>query len=330
MYKNGEIAKLYFLKFGGVQQTFKEIFCPDFRDPTVLKGFLGSKIRDSIEGNLNRWSVGHFQAYFMLCWLHHPSEKGSYMIDLRNVDVKKMESVMKSELSKRLFWPLPGSSHFSRCGYSARQGWGFLNHYNELLVQIEEIRGRHFLFLKAEGHTTRGFDAVQHCLSLLVKRSPSKELHAIADDTFVAKRVAENFSGGYKTLLSKLKLKGKFVTIFEMIQSLHNRLHAEHAGEFKNELPMTISDGQLSAELKKFHKLDMEHEILKKIGLSREEVEEVRMDFEKIAGLLETTTPDLAFSRVFCEVQVTPSDLESTYKNVLRIMDENLRSASAA
>lgn len=330
MYKNGEIARLYFLKFGGVQQTFKEIFCPDFRDPSVLKGFLGSKIKDSIEGNLNRWSVGHFQAYFMLCWLHHPSEKGSYMIDLRNANVPKMESVIKENLIKRSYWPVPGSSHFSREGYSARQGWGFLNHYNELLVQLEEIRGRPFLFLKAEGHTTHGFDAIQHCVSLIVKRSPSKELTAIADDTFVAKRVAENFSSGYKTFLSKLNLKGKFITVLEMVQTLYDRLRTENTGVAKTELPMTISDEQLSDELKKVLKLDMEHRILEKIGLDREEVEEVRKDIEKIAGLLETTTPDLAFSRVFCEVQVTPRDLESTYNNVMRIMDENLRSSAAA
>lgn len=331
MYKNGDIAKLYFLKFGGVQQTFKEIFCPDFRDPSVLKGFLGSKVRDSIEGNLNRWSAGHFHAYFMLCWFHHPSEKGSYMIDLRNADVEKMESVMKNELSKRLFSPLPGSSHFSRCGYSARQGWGFLNHYNELLVQLEEIRGRHFLFLKAEGHTTRGFDLIQHSLSCCTKRSPSQELKNSADDIVIAKRVAENFPSSYKTLLSKLNLKGKFVTVLEMVEALHGRLGTALPKVVNGNNSVNESEQHLSTALRSIVKADKVLGFLvDKIGLDREDAEEVREDFLRIADQLEGSDPDFASTRVFCEVQVTPQELESTYQNVLRIIDENLRSAAAA
>jgi hypothetical protein len=342
MYKNGEIARLYFLKFGGVQQKFKEIFCPDFRDPSVLKGFLGSKIRDSIEGNLNRWSVGHFQAYFMLCWLHHPSEKGSYMIDLRNVDVEKLSNVVErlDARETRVFGKvlIPGSSHFSRRAYSASQGWGFLNHYNELLVQIEEIRGRPFLFLKAEGHKTDGFDAIQHCLSLFVKRSPSKELHAIAVDGYVSKRVAENYTSSllsratsYETLLSKLKLKGKFVTVLEMVEALCGRLGTELPKVITGNTSVTKSEQHLSTALRNIVKADKVLGILvDKIGLDREDAEEVREDFLRIADQLEGSDPDFASTRVFCEVQVTPQELESTYQNVLRIIDENLRSAAAA
>jgi hypothetical protein len=57
------LQRLYFLKIlAESSKTFKEIFCPDFRDPTVLKGFLGKqKSRDSIEGNFESLGpFGHF------------------------------------------------------------------------------------------------------------------------------------------------------------------------------------------------------------------------------------------------------------------------------
>jgi hypothetical protein len=71
-----------------------------------------------------QWQLPTFQALYVACWLHHPVEKGTYLIDLSGVPVGQMailNAAYQQHLSGRR------SSHLSGAGRSAGAGWEFLS-----------------------------------------------------------------------------------------------------------------------------------------------------------------------------------------------------------
>src|SRR5690606_25051145 len=123
------------------------------------------------------------------------------------------------------------SSHLSRKGASAHEGWAFLQGYGELLVQIEgERSSAPYLFLKCEGHPIDGLFSIstlKHGTSGVVKsvtgagKTASPALNNLAkNSTTVEARAAENFGKKYKKLQKKLGLSGKEVTVAEVVTEI--------------------------------------------------------------------------------------------------------------
>ena len=122
------------------------------------------------------------------------------------------------------------SSHLSGTGRSAGEGWRFLRGYDELLVQIETVKGVTYLMLKSEGHQLSLTGAIPHAASWVKKSftgegaQASAALHAYANlSSDVAARAAENYAKSYEALLGWLKLSGKMVTIREVMFALFKK-----------------------------------------------------------------------------------------------------------
>lgn len=221
----------------------KGVFQADFQSPQGWKHALG-RIPG---GNLNTmlslgnewWSRESFQALYIACWIHHPVEKGTFMLALGNpahyANVKgAYENLLTSgELESR------PSSHLSKKGASAHKGWRFLRGYDELLLQIEgESTGTPYLMLKCEGHPLQvGFSlsTILHGASWVVKEltgagmTASPELNELSENSSnVEQRAAENFSKSYKKLLKSLKLKSKMVTVSDVLEELHKKAGFRH------------------------------------------------------------------------------------------------------
>jgi hypothetical protein len=141
------------------QQMVRTVFGAPFQTPQGWADFLDHNIpaRD-VEILLKRtpgfWHRENFQALYVACWIFHPVEKGSYMLQLgshhANVRDAYLRMVKSGELQPRI------SSHLSKTGASAHEGWDFLQGYGELLIQIEGGTGPgSYLFLKCEGHPPR-------------------------------------------------------------------------------------------------------------------------------------------------------------------------------
>jgi hypothetical protein len=188
----------------------RSIFSDRFQDMTSWRSFLRTQLNSTVAARLSasaaNWRVESFHALFIACWVHHPVEKGTYMIDLAGLSVAQrdnIESAYKSLCSSRK------SSHLGGSGRSASEKWDFLQGYKELLVQYEAITGRPYLFLKAEGHTTGLSGIVPHLQSYLHKRktgeglqaSPFLNAVAVATPGLVEPRAAENYDKGYEKLL---------------------------------------------------------------------------------------------------------------------------------
>jgi hypothetical protein len=78
-----------------------------------------------------------FQALFIACWIHFPTEKGSYMIEMSDVQRRNMKEGYQN-LQIRM------SSHFSGHGRSA--SWSklhFLKGYHELLCSSRAEANTH-------------------------------------------------------------------------------------------------------------------------------------------------------------------------------------------
>lgn len=164
-----------------------------------------------------------FQALFIACWVVFPFEKGSFLISLTPNIFEKAKAGL-GDLDERI------SSHLSKKGYSAHQGFNFLNGYKELLIQIEEDDR---LFLKAEGHPMSGLkDTIAHGTSWVVKsvtgsgKTANPDLHNLAkvdvDARIITPRAAENYSNHYKQLLKKMNLKGTLITMHRALEAMLN------------------------------------------------------------------------------------------------------------
>ena len=171
----GQVVKFASLGSETAHQLVTSVFGPGFQTPQGWADFLDRNIpaRD-IDTLLNRtpgfWQRENFQALYVACWIFHPVEKGSYMLQLKpahygNVKGAYVRLVQSGELQKRT------SSHLSKKGASAHEGWDFLQGYKELLVQLEgETTSAPYLFLKCEGHPMAGaISTLKHALSFVVQ-----------------------------------------------------------------------------------------------------------------------------------------------------------------
>lgn len=244
----GQVIRFASLGAPTAQQMVQTVFGPDFQNPQGWTGFLDRNIpgRD-VEILLKRapgfWHRENFQALYIACWIYHPVEKGSYMIQLgpaeyANVRDAYLRLVQSGELQSRI------SSHLSKKGASAHEGWDFLQGYHELLVQIEGERGgAPYLFLKCEGHALDGaISTLKHGMSWVVKiatgagQTASPALNNLArGSTTVEARAAENFGKSFKKVQKKLGLSGKEVTVGEVVNGLWKK-----AG-FPNPLPAQVT-----------------------------------------------------------------------------------------
>jgi len=244
----GQVLKLASNGSQYAQRIVQAVFGPDFQTSQGWADFLDHNIPGrSVEILLKRtpgfWHRENFQALYVACWILHPVEKGSYMIQLgaeeyANVKDAYLRLVQSRELQSRI------SSHLSKTGASAHEGWDFLQGYHELLVQIEgEKGGMPYLFLKCEGHALSGvISTLKHGMSWLVKsmtgagQTASPALNNLASNSpNVELRAAENFSKSFKKVQKKLGLSGKEVTIGEVINGLWKKCG------FPNPLPANVT-----------------------------------------------------------------------------------------
>src|SRR5262249_19693357 len=190
-----------------------KIFHHEFQSIAGWTRFLDRELNQGVAHLLNSpylqgWSVRSFQALYIACWIHHPVEKGSYMINLGGLNPAHRDRINQAVVRNcvgRL------SSHLSKSGYSAAKGWSFLKGYRELLVQVEWSGGCH-LFLKSEGYLALD---PRHWFSFANKDETgegltcSKALRDFAkiDNGLVDRRAAENFSPVYKELVEGLGFK---------------------------------------------------------------------------------------------------------------------------
>jgi hypothetical protein len=210
-----------------------EIFGTGFLTPSGWHAMLDHMPLQDVETLLARggawWTRECFQALYVACWIHHPVEKGSFMMQLRpseyaNVKDAYQRLLASGAITSRI------SSHLGGQGASAHEGWAFLKGYEELLVQVEgERAGTPYLFLKCEGHALTGFGlgTILHGAAWVKKEltgsgaTASPALNKLARNSHtVEARAAENFSTSYGKLVKKLKLSGKVTTIDQVVQAL--------------------------------------------------------------------------------------------------------------
>jgi hypothetical protein len=224
---NGDIKHL--IDSSAQSDLVSELFGPGFQTLTQWRQYLRSNLNPNASAKLGSrlptWSTISFQALYVACWVHHPVEKGSYMIDLSGLTAAQLQVVRdayKRNLKGR------ASSHLSGSGRSASAGWSFLKGYHELLVQLEVTAGIPHLFLKAEGHTTGLSQVIPHLQSWRHKKktgeglqvSPFLNAAAEAFPSYIEARAAENYGKGYKALVKLLGLSGRQQTVRDVIPRL--------------------------------------------------------------------------------------------------------------
>ncbi|AKJ27292.1 hypothetical protein [Caldimonas brevitalea] len=238
------------------------VFSDKFQDSKSVRAFLDTHLAGSVSGQLNApassWSTKSFQALFMAAWAHHPTEKGSYMIDLSGLPPGQLDQIKKAHEEHCTSRP---SSHLSGKGRSASKDFEFLKGYKELLVQMEHIDGKPYLFLKTEGHTTGLSGIVGHTKSYLHKvktgegktASPYLNAMATAAPGLVEPRAAENYGKDYGKLLKSLDLKGKSVTARTVTEALFTATGYQPAGAAgAGGFAKNATNEQLGAALKQY------------------------------------------------------------------------------
>ncbi|HQT67057.1 MAG: hypothetical protein B7Z78_12785 [Rhodospirillales bacterium 20-60-12] len=231
----GRIADLLGGPYPADRQACRDIFGPQFQTIAAVTAFLQANLRQgSVHAQLTTaqaggWSVTSFQALYVACWLHHPVEKGTYLIDLSGLSLGQMTTLntaFQQHLRGRK------SSHLSGAGRSAGQGWAFMNGYQELLVQIETLKGVDVLMLKSEGHQVSLTGIIPHAASFVKKKftgsgaQASASLNAYSNlrPDLVSGRAAENYAIPYEDLIKWLKLSGKMITIREVMYALFKKV----------------------------------------------------------------------------------------------------------
>jgi hypothetical protein len=203
----------------------KGVFTEDFQTPGGWTALLDTMPGGSVAALLARsgawWELRNFHALYVACWIFHPVEKGAYMLQLdasshANVKSAYDRLLASGAMQSRI------SSHLSKRGASAHQGWNFLRGYGELLLQIEGGGGSPYLYLKCEGHALESglsMSTVLHGASWVKKiftgsgATASAALNNLAkSSTNVEARAAENFSTQYEKVLKKLGFSGTLVT----------------------------------------------------------------------------------------------------------------------
>lgn len=228
---NGSIAELMASKIDDDRKACKEIFGPGFQTGNQViyfleKNLIGKTVSNHLKSEPKSWTVESFQALYIACWIHHPLEKGTFMIPLEN---KYELNVYRTDTRDKV--PTRISSHLSGKGQSAHRNWNFLNGYRELLIQFEDLsinKDSPHMMLKAEGHTTNLSQIPKHTLSYIAKifsgagRMASPALHNYAEKNYwmVELRAAENYAKGYESILKQLGLRRNMITVREFMKAL--------------------------------------------------------------------------------------------------------------
>jgi len=231
------LASKHPMDIGMKKQVLSEKFQDTASVNTFLDQHLGGSVSDKLNAPASEWTTETFQALYVASWANHPVEKGSYMIDLSGVSAEQLEQIKTAHKENCTSRP---SSHLSGEGRSASKGWDFMKGYKELLVQMETVDNKPYLFLKAEGHTTGLDGIVGHTKSYLNKvktgeglmANPYLNVLANASD-LVEARAAENYGKQYGKLLKGLELdsKSKMVTTREMAQTLFDKSGFDPSGQ---------------------------------------------------------------------------------------------------
>jgi len=316
----------------------KEIFHSKFQTGAGWTDFLkthlaGGRVVSQLE-SLN-WQIQNFQALFIACWLHHPTEKGAYMIDLRSVAGKNRIKNAISRLDERK------SSHLAKGGRTAagrgfvdirpvKFRWNFIKSYQELLVQWELTGGSPYLYLKMEGspiNSLRGF--VPHILSWAKKEltgeglTQNTTLRDLAEkDHRIDSRSAENFSPPYEQFIKKdLGVTGgKTATVREVIVKLYQLVGRRDKFPLPPGLE-SMGPRQLGAHLQALlDRKDLEGGLLYKAELDAKRPG-VTDALQKVAKLLVSEEEQIV-DRVFQEVRVSGPALDRSINE----FEKNLRS----
>jgi hypothetical protein len=297
--------------------TVQEVFGDDFQTRDhwlefITNNLVGGMPTSHFRAPANAWRVGSFQALYVACWIHHPVEKGTYMISLAGLrDPTIVKTAMKDQLSSRK------SSHLSGKGYSAKKRWHFLKGYEELLVQYEgDSTGTPFLMLKSEGHGTGIGSVVPHLQSWRHKVKHGVGLQASAalnnlakTNALIALRNAENYDKDYESLLKLLGFKDlKNTTVRQMFIALCR------TSGFHNGIPSTASNRAVGEALADFCHANSANNSRFNLGgkLTLGMIASLR-------GLSATLLRDTHHTgeRVFQEVRVTPMELDGSLRNFI-------------
>lgn len=223
------------------------VFQGGFEDLQGWRTMLANIPGGDVDILLNRtggfWTRECFQALYVACWIFHPVEKGTYMLKLGpahypNVRAAYDGLLASGALQSRI------SSHLSGQGASAHEGWAFLRGYGELLLQLEGGATEPYLMLKCEGHALESglsLSTVLHGASYVKKKltgsgaTANDDLHQLAQNSLsVEGRAAENYSKSYERVLDKLGLKGKMITVEDVLSELLKK--AGFNGRLPNQL----------------------------------------------------------------------------------------------
>ncbi len=313
----GQIAQLISSHAQADRQVVQNVFASGFQTMGHWRAFLRANLGDCVtqfRAPAFRWNVATFQALYVACWIHHPVEKGSYMIDLGGLSPSKRD-VIKSAYASHCTGRK--SSHLSGAGRSASKGWNFLKGYHELLIQFEETKGRPYLFLKAEGHTTGMSGIIPHMQSWIHKKKHGEGLQASAalnalsvTSPLVESRAAENYGKGYNKLLKDvLKLSGRNVTVREMMPALFKKTGYN---KFTPAFTMTATNRQLGDALSRYCQ-EASH-----VGAggvryrnAGQITTEMVSDLRKLAGTLQSDG-DVSLRRVYREIRLKPTEIDAS------------------
>ncbi len=318
---NGAIAQLLLKR--EYSQQVNMIFQPQFQSYSgwvayLMQALPQGSVAEQIRAPATKWTRQSFHALYVACWIHHPMEKGTFMLDISCLGDRQYEA-----WKKQAFYPLLSgrmSSHLSGKGRSASEGWAFLNGYAELLVQKEKTNGKRYLMLKAEGHTTGIGGIVPHIRSWWHKREhgeglmASPALHGIASLTQgigqeIDLRAAENYGKGYKKLLKEdLKLKGRMLTVREIIPVLFTKFNHQLEVRDLNVFAETATNQDLGVALLSF---------CNTTG-PRAEVDSTALkDLRELATTL-VHDGTSRVDRVYCEIRVTPNEVDESVRTFFR------------
>lgn len=254
-----------------------------------------------------RWHAERFQALYVACWIYHPLEKGTFMIQLTNQQTANAEAS-----AGKLTWRK--SSHLSATSRSARGGedFKFIKGYGELLVLVEG----NFLFLKMEGHKA---SSPSHLKSWVTKirtgagETSNQYLNDLSDDPKwgITQRGAENYSKPYKALLKELGFSGKTVNFAQVIAELRRRFPAV-------QIPPGDGAAALRGYLQKLYVMINANEMVGRRFTLYHPLMNARADMEGIIRDLEADdrrmpadgVDHLGLDRVFREVRLAPERID--------------------
>jgi hypothetical protein len=294
-------------------QEIMQLFATPFDHYTkwvaYLKDYFGPGDDLSISRVLDmqeRWHSDRFQALYIACWIYHPLEKGSYMIQLNDQQRANAE-----HSAGKLTWRK--SSHLSATSHSARGGkdFKFIKGYGELLVLVEG----NFLFLKMEGHAA---SSPSHLKSWVTKirtgagETSNQHLNDLTNDSKwgITQRGAENYSKPYKALLKELGFSGKMVTFEMVIRALRKKLPTVH-------IPPGEGAAALREYLKKLYTMiNANHLVLRStiytpLMNARADLEGIINDLELDDRRMPADGVDhMGVDRIFREMRIAPERID--------------------